>query len=88
MRVCVRKKTRASLPDYRLEVIDSYLRHVFDGMKPGLNELMWELLPPFPAASATCSRRSKGSREGVRGVGVREPGGEHHLHAGDAYGRG
>lgn len=48
----VSKKTLTPLPDYRLEVIDGYMRPVFDGMGPGLNELMWELLPPFPAASA------------------------------------
>ena len=28
------------------------MRTVFDGMEPELNELMWELLPPFTAASA------------------------------------
>lgn len=48
----MRKKTRASLPEYRLEVVDGYMMPVFDGMEPGLNELMWELLQPFPAASA------------------------------------
>lgn len=48
----VSKETTAPLPDYRLEVIDGYMRPVFDGMEPELNELMWELLQPFPAASA------------------------------------
>lgn len=48
----MRKKIRASLPEYRLEVVDGYMRPVFDGMEPELNQLMWELLPPFPAASA------------------------------------
>lgn len=33
-------------------MIDGYMRPVFDGMEQELNELMWELLPPFPAASA------------------------------------
>lgn len=46
------KEATAPLPDYRLEVIDGYMRPVFDGMEPELNELMWELLPPFPTASA------------------------------------
>lgn len=46
------KEATAPLPDYRLEVIDGYMRPVFDGVEPELNELMWELLPPFPAASA------------------------------------
>lgn len=46
------EKAISPLSDYRLEVIDGYMRPIFDGMEPELNELMWELLPPFPAASA------------------------------------
>jgi hypothetical protein len=38
--------------EYRLEVIDGFMRPVFDGMEPGLNELMWELLLPFPVSAA------------------------------------
>lgn len=46
------KKRSAGPPEYRLEVIDGYMRPVFDGMEPGRNELMWELLSPFTVASA------------------------------------
>jgi hypothetical protein len=38
--------------EYRLEVIDGFMRPVFDGMEPGLNELMWEFLLPFPVSAA------------------------------------
>lgn len=46
------KRTLAPLPEYRLEVIEGYMRPVFDGMDLVLNELMWALLPPFTAGSA------------------------------------
>lgn len=37
--------------EYRFEIIDGYMRPVFDWMKPERNELMWELLLPFPASA-------------------------------------
>ena len=37
--------------EYRLEVIDGYMRPIFDGMEPELNELMWDLLLPFPVSA-------------------------------------
>src|SRR5215204_846929 len=44
---------RGALPiEYRLEVIDGYMRPIFDGMEPELNTLMWELLLPFPVSAA------------------------------------
>ena len=58
------KKTKASLPEYRLEVVDGFMRPVFDGMEPGLNELMWELPPPFPAASAALLEELKRVEKG------------------------
>ena len=36
--------------EYRLEVIDGYMRPVFEGKEKEWNELMWELLVPFPAS--------------------------------------
>lgn len=38
--------------EYRLEVIDGFMRPVFDGMKPELNELMRELLLPLTMSAA------------------------------------
>ncbi len=53
------KKRSAPLPDYRLEVIDGYMKPVSDEMEPELNKLLWELLPPFPAASAALLKEIK-----------------------------
>jgi hypothetical protein len=44
--------TRAPHMEYRLEVIDGFMRPIFDGMEPKSNELMWELLLPFTAGAA------------------------------------
>jgi hypothetical protein len=38
--------------EYRLEVIDGFMRPVFDGMEPKLNELMWQLLLPLTMTAA------------------------------------
>ena len=38
--------------EYRLEVIDGYMRPIFEGKEPEWNELMWELLVPFPSSGA------------------------------------
>jgi hypothetical protein len=38
--------------EYRLEIIDGYMRPVFDWMEPERNELMWGLLLPFPASAS------------------------------------
>ena len=35
----------------RLEVINDYMRLVFDGMEPELKELIWEQLLPFPVSA-------------------------------------
>lgn len=48
----VSKRTHASMPDYRLELIEGLHEPVFDGAEVGPNELMWELLLTFLAASA------------------------------------
>jgi hypothetical protein len=52
-------RIRAPLPGYRLEVIEGYMRPVFDGMESELNELMWELLLPFTAGSAALLKEIK-----------------------------
>lgn len=45
--------------EYRLEVIDGFMRPIFDGMERELNELMWELLLPFTAGSAALLKEIK-----------------------------
>jgi hypothetical protein len=52
-------RIRAPLPEYRLEVIEGYMRPVFDGMESELNELMWELLLPFTVGSAALLEKIK-----------------------------
>ena len=51
--------TKVTYMDYRLEVIDGYMRPVFDGMDQRLNELMWELLVPFTAGAAALLQEIK-----------------------------
>src|SRR4051812_44344465 len=46
----MRKKTERL--EYRLEMIDGYMRPVFEGKEQAWNELMWDLLLPFPASAA------------------------------------
>jgi hypothetical protein len=38
--------------EYRLEVIDGYMRPVFEGKSKEWTELMWDLLLPFPPVAA------------------------------------
>jgi hypothetical protein len=43
---------KAERLEYQLEVIDGYMRPVFDGKGREWNELMWDLLLPFPVSVA------------------------------------
>jgi hypothetical protein len=38
--------------EYTLEVIDGYMRPIFEGKEQEWNELMWDLLLPFPVSVA------------------------------------
>jgi hypothetical protein len=38
--------------EYNLEVIDGFMRHIFEGKSKEWTELMWDLLLPFPASAA------------------------------------
>jgi hypothetical protein len=38
--------------EYNLEVIDGYMRPIFEGKSKEWTELMWDVLLPFPAVAA------------------------------------
>jgi len=60
--------------EYRLEVIDGLMRPFFDGMEPGLNELMWELLLPFTwSAAVMLGEIKRVESEGLYGWGFESP---------------
>jgi hypothetical protein len=58
----VSKKTLTSLPEYRREVIDGYMRPIFEGMNQAVNWLMWDFIVPSPAHTLGLVRRDRASR--------------------------
>lgn len=58
--------------EYCLEIIDGYMRPIFEGKEPEWNELMWDLLLPFPISCAALLEDMKSVEGGDSDEGVFE----------------